>query len=286
MSYIIKLLKYLIYFMLIISCMLTFGFVVDRGEIGFGIVIFFIICDILLILALVKIYNIRGNKKSKASFNEFSNKNYDIMEGLEFEHFCAEVLKRNGFSKVVVTQGSGDYGVDIVAVKESNKYAIQCKRYSSNVGNRAVQEAFSGKEVYSCDVGVVLTNQYFTKSAIETAAKTKVLLWDRDKLNKMLKKCIYQRREVFEKDIKVKRVIPQENIILNAGLLFIQENSVSIGLLMRKLKIGFNSANQIVNELEKIGLVGEEKGVHPREIVMSEELFRKSIKEQESKIKK
>ena len=49
----------------------------------------------------------------------------DRMEGLEFEYFCAELLRRRGFQGVEVTKGSGDYGIDILAEKEGVTYAIQ-----------------------------------------------------------------------------------------------------------------------------------------------------------------
>ena len=43
---------------------------------------------------------------------------FEDMEGHEFEYFCADLLKRNGFTEVEVTKGSGDYGADILAQKE------------------------------------------------------------------------------------------------------------------------------------------------------------------------
>lgn len=119
-----------------------------------------------------------------------SEKNYKIdfdnMEGHDFEYFCAELLKKNGFSNVEVTQGSGDQGIDILAVKDGIKYGIQCKCYSSDIGNKAVQEAFSGKSFYNCHVGVVLTNRFFTSSAKELAEKNGILLWDRNMLSEFI----------------------------------------------------------------------------------------------------
>ena len=109
------------------------------------------------------------------------------MAGHDFEYLCADILKRNGFSRVKVTQGSGDQGIDIIAYKNGLKYGIQCKRYSKNVGNKAVQEVYAGKTFYSCDVAAVITNQYFTKSALELAERNGVLLWDRNQLNKFIK---------------------------------------------------------------------------------------------------
>ena len=64
----------------------------------------------------------------------------DLMEGHDFEYFCAELLKKHGFLEVEVTRGSGDYGIDILAEKEGVTYAIQCKCYTSPVGVKAVQE--------------------------------------------------------------------------------------------------------------------------------------------------
>lgn len=111
---------------------------------------------------------------------------YDIMEGHVFEYYCAELLKNDGFSNVEVTQGSGDQGIDILAEKAGIQYGIQCKCYSNNIGNKAVQEAFSGKTFYGCHVAAVLTNRYFTTSAKALAEQNKVLLWDRDYLQALV----------------------------------------------------------------------------------------------------
>lgn len=114
------------------------------------------------------------------------NGKYDYMEGHDFEQFCAKLLEANGFCNVRVTQESNDQGIDILAEKLNVKYAVQCKCYSSDVGNKAVQEVFAGKSYYDCHVGVVLTNRYFTRAAKELAQKTQVSLWDRDMLEKLI----------------------------------------------------------------------------------------------------
>ena len=110
----------------------------------------------------------------------------DEMDGHEFEYFCAQLLKDNGFHRVTVTKGSNDQGVDIIAKKDGHRFAIQCKRYQNSVGNRAVQEINAGKQYYDCDQAIVLTNSYFTPSAVSLAEKTGVWLWDRVALEKML----------------------------------------------------------------------------------------------------
>lgn len=112
--------------------------------------------------------------------------NYDTMEGHDFEYFCAGLLRKDGFTNVEVTKGSGDQGIDIIAEKGGIKYGIQCKCYSSNIGNSAVQQAFAGKTFYGCHVAVVLTNRFFTTSAKALAEQNKVLLWDRDYLQALV----------------------------------------------------------------------------------------------------
>lgn len=111
---------------------------------------------------------------------------FDSMTGSEFEEFCACILSQNGFINIEITKGSHDQGTDIIAEKEDIKYAIQCKCYSSNIGNDAVQEAFAGKSFYNCHIAVVLTNSFFTSSAQILATKNGVLLWDRNKLLKLI----------------------------------------------------------------------------------------------------
>lgn len=109
-------------------------------------------------------------------------KEIDLMEGYEFEQYCANLLEEHGFQEVEVTKGSGDFGVDVLAQREGISYAIQCKRYDGPVGVHAIQEIYAGRDYYDCMVGVVMTNQYFTAPAVEVAQKLKILLWDRDYL--------------------------------------------------------------------------------------------------------
>lgn len=112
----------------------------------------------------------------------------DGMEGHKFEHFCADLLLKTAFDKADVTPGSGDQGVDIVAVKDGVKYAIQCKNYASPLSNTPVQEVNAGKTFYGCHVGVVMTNSTFTSGARKLADATGVLLWDRAYVEKLMEK--------------------------------------------------------------------------------------------------
>lgn len=97
------------------------------------------------------------------------------VDGLEFEHWVSQRLNERNWESYV-TRGSGDQGIDVVATKYGMSIGIQCKRYSGSVGNKAIQEAFSGAKHMGLNKAAVLSNSDFTKSAKELAASTGVLL--------------------------------------------------------------------------------------------------------------
>ena len=136
-----------------------------------------IVIVLFLALAAVWIFIRKQRKKTDA---------FEDMEGHEFEFCCADLLRDRGFVEVEVTRGSGDYGIDILAEKDGVTYAIQCKRYGTPVGVKAIQEAYAGRDYYDRMVGAVMTNQYFTSPAVEAAGKLKILLWDGGYLEEMM----------------------------------------------------------------------------------------------------
>ncbi len=142
-----------------------------------GSVFLIILCIIIFAAALVTIYLIlRANR---------DNTGMDELEGHDFEYYCADLLKNDGFDEVEVTKGSGDFGVDILAQKEGITYAFQCKCYDKPIGVKAVQEIYAGRDYYGRMVGIVMTNQYFTEPAETMAKRLNIILWDRDKLDEM-----------------------------------------------------------------------------------------------------
>ena len=141
---------------------------------------------IIGILAVLVLAAAAGVVLCRRFRKRYADDELDEMEGLDFEYYCAELLRNRGFIEVEVTKSSGDYGIDILAEKEGVTYAIQCKRYNAPVGVKAVQEAYAGRDFYDRMVGCVLTNQYFTQPAVDAAQKLKVLLWDRDYLEEMI----------------------------------------------------------------------------------------------------
>lgn len=98
-------------------------------------------------------------------------------DGVEFEYWCADQLELQGW-ETMVTKGSGDQGVDIVAQKDGIIVAVQCKRYTGTIGNKAVQEVFAGRANILADHACIIGTGGFTKSAVELASATDVRLMD------------------------------------------------------------------------------------------------------------
>ena len=78
---------------------------------------------------------------------ELYNDKFDYMTGADFEVYCADLLRKNGFIDVSVTSTSGDFGADIIATQNKIKYAIQCKCYSSDIGVDAVYQVTGGMKI-------------------------------------------------------------------------------------------------------------------------------------------
>jgi len=131
---------------------------------------------------LLKVVENRVSRATKISPTprEFSNS----MTPIEFEAYCAEQLRACGWT-AYVTNGSHDQGVDIVAEKDGKRVVLQCKLYSSPVGNGAVQEIVAGKLHENADSAVVVTNTSYTPSARQLANTTRVLLLHHDQLGKL-----------------------------------------------------------------------------------------------------
>ena len=107
------------------------------------------------------------------------------MTGNEFECYISQLLQKQGY-KTEIQGGAGDLGIDIIAMKEDERLAIQCKRFSQKVSRRAVSAVVAGMHHYKCNQAMVVTNNYFHKGAIELAKSNNVQLVDRDTLNRWI----------------------------------------------------------------------------------------------------
>lgn len=93
----------------------------------------------------------------------------------EYERWCASQLARCGW-KAEATRSSGDQGVDVVAVKNGIKVALQCKLHSSAVGNKAIQEVHAAAAFIDATHAAVVAPTDYTRAARQLAGKLNVLL--------------------------------------------------------------------------------------------------------------
>jgi restriction system protein len=119
--------------------------------------------------------------KTVAKLRALHLSDIDTMTGVAFEHYVGTLLEQQGY-QVRFTSASNDFGVDIIAKKEKDIYAIQLKRYTGTVGRVAITDAIGGLAKYGCTRAMAITNSYFTSSAKELAAVNQCVLIDRDQL--------------------------------------------------------------------------------------------------------
>ena len=133
----------------------------------------------------------------------------DYERGRIFEELVAEAYNRLGYyaettgtmrekgtlpASIQKRGGSGEQGVDVMVKIPAHLagnstgaiMAVQCKLYKSKVDNKAVQEIVAALPLYGADLGVVVTNNYFTRPAQELAEVNNIQLVDRDGLQKLL----------------------------------------------------------------------------------------------------
>ncbi|KTG11432.1 hypothetical protein AUR64_04035 [Haloprofundus marisrubri] len=115
----------------------------------------------------------------------------ELVDGNEFEHILAELLTRIE-GEAIVTEASGDKGVDVVWSKDDSTIGVQAKAYSKNnvVGISAVQEIHTGsvvrKSEFQIDTPAVVTTSRYSQEAEEAAEKSGVILYGRDQLRQWL----------------------------------------------------------------------------------------------------
>ena len=92
----------------------------------------------------------------------------------QYELMCYSILKSENWN-VSLTDGGADFGVDLIAVKNNLKVAIQCKKHTNTVGIKAIQEVFWGGNYYECSKMVVCSNVGYSKNVKKLALKLVLL---------------------------------------------------------------------------------------------------------------
>lgn len=129
------------------------------------------------------------------------------MNPFAFERLAQLLLRECGFTQVVVTQKTGDGGIDGTGKLRINgifsfNVAFQCKRYSGSVSAGDIRD-FRGSLTTDIEKGVFITTGRFTRAAKEEASnagKQQIDLIDGDEfINKLIEYRIgVKEKTVFE----------------------------------------------------------------------------------------
>lgn len=143
-------------------------------------------CAVILLLAAVLIiYAYRTWERSRRNIHLASLAEVDVMNGLEFEEYVAELLDRHGYRNISLTEPI-DYGVDIIAERNGERWGVQTKRYAGPVSEYAVKQVVAGLKVYRCDRAMVITNSVYTSRAIKLAKSNQCVLVGRVELGRLI----------------------------------------------------------------------------------------------------
>ena len=112
-----------------------------------------------------------------------------------FEAYTAVLWNRQGYAHVTLTPGTGDGGVDVVAIQGSEGELVQCKTASAEgrqLGWEAIKDVVTGEAGYKrlypnvTFRKVCVTTQYFNAGAHEHARHNNVQLIDQAALRKLM----------------------------------------------------------------------------------------------------
>lgn len=175
--------------------------------------------NILIILLLIGVVNIiyvyvdLKKTKKKLYVDEIIDDKINItisdikvMNGREFELFCADLFKQLGYKKVDITQATNDEGKDLILDKDTY---VECKCWNednSNVGREVLQKLVGAIIAESSITrGICITTTYFNKNAKEYMKKVnknssiKLELYDIYDIEQLLKSLEYENTKELNK---------------------------------------------------------------------------------------
>lgn len=108
----------------------------------------------------------------------------DAMSWQDFEHYVAELCRRDGCTNVTVTGGSGDLGADVIgALADGRRLVVQVKHYAPHryVPSGDMQKFVgTAKLEHKADVALFVATCPFGKAARDLAVKHDIIAINRD----------------------------------------------------------------------------------------------------------
>lgn len=140
---------------------------------------------LFLLAALPPLFRFIQAQRRQARLKRAGLLEVDTMSGEDFERFLELLFRQLGY-EVNRTPYRGDYGADLLLVKDGQKTAVQAKRSANTVGLQAVQEVVAARAFYDCTRTLVVTNNSFSPQARRLATPNQVELWDREALLRII----------------------------------------------------------------------------------------------------
>lgn len=155
-----------------------------RGFAAFGQVVLPIV---FLIGAFASAFN--GYKRKKLHKDTAQSHSVNPLEEInwqDFELLVGEHFRQQGFV-VEETAGGADGGIDLIAVKNGEKYLVQCKQWKAyKVGVKVVRELLGVMVGAAASGGFVVTSGEFTHDAVVFANDNNITLLDGKALRRMI----------------------------------------------------------------------------------------------------
>jgi restriction system protein len=107
----------------------------------------------------------------------------------EFEMLVGEAFRRRGYTVSETGGGGADGGIDLVLVKDGEKYLVQCKQWKAyKVGVTTIRELYGVMAASGVAGGFVVTSGVFTQEAKSFAEGRNIDLIDGSELTAMIKR--------------------------------------------------------------------------------------------------
>ncbi|MFJ9895919.1 restriction endonuclease [Streptomyces sp. NPDC091280] len=132
----------------------------------------------------------RAQEEAKA--RELSMTEVDTLSWQDFERYVAELCRRDGCTRVVVSGRSGDLGADVVGyLADGRKLVVQCKKYAPHrsVSSQDMQKFVgTARPEHGADVALFVTTcRTFTRAALGLAVRQDIVAMHRDLLGSWVK---------------------------------------------------------------------------------------------------
>lgn len=139
-----------------------------------------------------------AQESPQSSLDFITIEDIDAMEGKEFEFFLKVFFQKQGYS-VEMVPTSRNSGVDLKLKKSGITTVVRVKRQGRPVDPEVVEQAKDAKTPEKADQAWVITNNYYTGEAKESALSSGVKVFDRDNVVAMIGNSPVTRTEFLEK---------------------------------------------------------------------------------------